>query len=137
MNNEVLQHTHQREFQQHDRVSSLIWALVLIWAGAVFFAENFGLLDRVALYSRGGLADLFHLGAWSLILTGAAVLILLGVIIRLFTPDYRGSLSGQLILAAVLFGIGVSDLIGWQVLWPLIIIAVGLSVLVGTVLKRG
>ena len=136
MNNEVLSVSDRHEYNHHDRISSLIWALVLIWAGTVFFAENFGLLDRLALSTRGGIADFFHLGAWSLIFTGAGFLVLFGVVFRLLTPEYRGSLSGQIVLAAVLFGIGLNNLVGWQILWPLIIIAAGLSVLLGTILRR-
>jgi len=116
---------------RRDPLGSIVWAVIFIWAGLVFLASNLGYLD--ALYSRttgiSGFGFPFRLEAWSLVLAGAGVILLIEVVVRLLVPAYRRPVGGTLILGIILIGIGLGDLISWSIIWPLIIIGLGLSII--------
>jgi len=103
---------------RRDPLSGVVWAAILIWAGVALLAENMGLLARFEWMS-----------GWGLIFVGAGVIVLLEVVVRLLVPSYRRAVGGTLIFAVVLLGIGVGNLFGWDVTWPLILIAIGVSIL--------
>jgi hypothetical protein len=109
----------QRERWSDDPVSNVAWAAILIWAGIVFLARNMGWL--VALPG--------DMGIWSIILIGAGLIILLEVMIGVFIFKHRRQLRSSLFLAVVLTGIGFGSIFGWSIVWPFILIAVGLSIL--------
>jgi hypothetical protein len=124
---------------RRDPLSSIVWACILIWAGLVFLASNLGWLD--AIVSEGeaitGISAIDNvLSAWSLVLAGAGVIILLEVAIRLLIPAYRRPVLGTFIFGIILIGIGLGDLINWNILWPMIIIGVGLSILLRAFRKQ-
>jgi len=116
---------------RRDPLGSVVWAVIFIWAGLVFLASNLGYLD--SLYSRAsgipGFGFPFRLEAWSLVLAGAGVILLIEVVVRLLIPAYRRPVGGTLILGFILIGVGLGDLISWSIIWPLIIIALGLSII--------
>lgn len=126
------------EKYRRDPVGTTVWALILIWAGLVFLADNLGWLSalRTQNISPGTNIPFMGLGAWSLVLTGAGVILLLEVIFRLSIPAYRAPVGGTIILAAIFLGIGLGNIYGWNVVWPLILIALGLSFLVRGLLRR-
>jgi len=103
---------------RRDPLSGAVWAAILIWAGVALLAENMGLLVRFE-----------WLDAWGLILVGAGMIVLLEVVVRLLVPSYRRSVGGTLIFAVILVGMGLGNLFGWDVIWPLILIAIGVSIL--------
>jgi len=116
---------------RRDPLSSIVWAAIFIWAGLVLLADNLGYLDRLEV--RGidlpGVEGILHLEAWSLIFLGAGVIVSLEVVARLMMPEYRRQVGGTLFFAAILIGIGLNSLFGWELVWPLILIALGLSVI--------
>ena len=126
------------EKSRNDPVGSMVWAATLIWAGLVLLARNMGMLDSllIRLSDRG-----FDLpidveawaGAWQIFFIGAGVLVLIGVVVRMLVPEYRRSVLGSFIWAIVLFGIALGQ---WDLIWPLILIAVGVSMLFGGMLRR-
>ncbi len=112
---------------RRDPLGSLIWALILIWAGVVWLASNLGLFED----RRIGVVDLpwelpFEPAAWTVFFLGAGVLVLIEVGIRLLMPAYRQPVLGSFIWAIVLFGIALGN---WAVIWPVILIAIGASIL--------
>jgi hypothetical protein len=115
---------------RNDPLTALTWAVIFIWGGLVLLADNLGWLDiwRDRLASIPGLAA-SELTPWSLIFAGAGVIVLVETLVRLLVPDYRRPLSGRFILAAVLIGIGLGGIFSWNLVWPLILIAIGLSIL--------
>jgi hypothetical protein len=55
--------------------------------------------------------------------------VFLEVLVRLVMPAYRRAVGGTLVFAAILVGVGLGDIIGWNIVWALILIALGVSVL--------
>lgn len=111
-----------------DPLSAVVWATILIWAGVVLLAANLNLLDRF-----GWLGDL---GAWSIVLGGVGLILLVEVLIRLLIPAFSGPIVGTLILGFILIGVSLGSLITWDLIWPVILIAVGIIVLLGNILRR-
>lgn len=108
-----------------DRLSTLTWALILIMAGFIFLVVTSGVIPFV------------HWGnAWNFILMGAGILVGLEAALRLAMPEYRRPIGGQLVLATALFLVGAAGLIGWSHIWPIVIIGIGLSMLIGALTRR-
>jgi hypothetical protein len=109
-----------------DPVSNVAWAAILIWAGIVFLARNMGWL--VALPGDMGIS--------LIILIGAGMIILLEAMIGVLIFKHRRQLRSSLFLAVVLTGNGFGSIFGWSIVWPFILIAVGLSILFKNVWNR-
>jgi len=127
---------------RRDRLGSIVWALILIWAGFVLLAGNMGLLDAFnGLVERLGFqwAELpieipfFQVSTWSLIFLGAGVLLLAEAVVRLLFPAYRRPVLGTVILAVVFLGIGFGN---WGLIWPLVLIVIGIAILFGGLFRR-
>jgi len=127
-------HTEKRD---QDPLSSLTWALILIWAGLVFLASNLGWLEQIKSQPLGieGFT-ITSLSTWSVIFVGAGVLVFLEAIVRTFIPAYRSSTGGNFFLAAIFLGIGLGGIFGWNVVWPFILIAMGLSALASALIQN-
>jgi Na+/melibiose symporter-like transporter len=107
----------------NDPLGAIIWALILIWAGLVFLAENLGWLTQFELVS-----------SWGLILVGAGLLVFLEVVVRLVMPRYRRPVVGTFIFGMILVGAGLGITFGttpqmWSIIFALVIIAVGVGIL--------
>jgi vacuolar-type H+-ATPase subunit I/STV1 len=118
------------EKRRRDPLSSLGWALVLIWAGVVLLADNFDLIDQINI---DFIADL---QPWSLIFAGAGLIVLALAIVRLLVPEYRGPVTGNIIFGFILVGVGLADTVGWGIMAALILIALGISSLLRGFTKR-
>lgn len=119
------------EKRRRDPLATLGWALVLIWAGFVLLIENFNLLNNFPIEF---IADL---EAWSLVFVGAGIIVLALVVVRLLVPEYRGPVTGNIIFAFILMGIGLGDTVGWGIMGALILIALGVSYLVRGFFRGG
>lgn len=136
---EVLKH--EEKVEQRDPLSTAIWAIILIWAGVVFLAVNTGWTER--LFRQGFFKrilpsgmEMFEPSTWSIILLGAGVILLVETILRLILSQYHRHIGGSLITGAVFIGIGLGNWFGWDLVWPIVVIAVGVSILVGGLLKK-
>lgn len=117
------------EKYRRDPLSPIIWGLILLWAGTVLLLSNLGMLDRLLHQTINAPLWVVRLAqGWSLVMLGAGVILLVEVVIRLLVPIYRRSVVGTLILAIVFIGIGLGDLISWNILWPLVLIGLGLVI---------
>lgn len=116
---------------RRDPLGSVIWALILIWAGVVWLLDNLNLLDNLKnRLTPPGMEWLpMGVGVWGLILSGAGVLLLVEVLIRSLVPAYRRPVIGTIILAFVFLGLGLGNLVSWGLIWPVILIAIGLSII--------
>jgi len=121
----------------YDFLSSFTWALILIWAGLVFLGSNLGLLDKIQIQQSlpEGL-EFLGLSTWSVIFVGAGLIVFLEAIIRTFTPAHHASKGGNFFLAAIFLGIGLGGIFGWNVVWPFILIALGLSALASALIRN-
>ena len=116
----------REEKWRRDPLSGMVWAGILIWAGLVLLADNLKLL-----------LSFERLEAWAIILIGAGVILLLEVAVRLLVPAYRRAVTGTLILGLILIGAGLGDLLTWNVIGPLILIALGVFILLRVMMRRG
>ncbi len=118
----------EKQFEEkyrRDPLGAVVWPLILIWAGLVLLAANLGALAFILGRDR----ELFGTGTWSLIFLGAGGIILLTALARLVLPEYRHPITGEVILAVVFIGIGLGNLTNWAIVWPLVLIGIGLSIL--------
>lgn len=112
---------------RRDPVEAITWALILIWAGLLWLADSSGLLTSIL----GGDVE-----AWSIGLAGAGVIVILGVVLRLLVPSYRRPITSSLIFGIILLGVGLGQLTNWVAVGALVLIAIGLSVLLGGFFRR-
>jgi hypothetical protein len=117
---------------QRDPLNRITWAAIFIWAGIVFLLSNLGYLDSL-LHRTFDLTGISYLDkviqAWPLVLVGAGVILLIGVLIRLLVPAYRKPILGQVILAIIFIGIGMGDLVNWGIIWAVILIVAGIAII--------
>lgn len=126
---------HDEKTEDNDLLSSLSWAFILIWAGIVFLASNLGWFERLGLMvdSRWvfkSLEDWNSFGVWNLVAMGAGVIFLLETIARLILPTFRRHIIGSFIVSLIFISLGFGGLVNWNYIWPFILIAAGVSVLV-------
>jgi len=122
-----------------DPLGSIIWAAILIWAGLVLLADNLGMLKSFTLPFYQFLPERFlwlKPEAWSVILIGAGVIVLIEVALRLLVPAFRRHVGGNLVLAAILIGAGLGNIYGWNLVWPFVLIAIGLGFLLRGFTRR-
>ncbi len=125
------------EKYRRDPLGTLIWALILIWAGVVWLFWNLGILTRYAFLNQIiDNAKNIQPPFISLILLGAGILILIEIAIRLLVPTYRRSVVGSLIIAAILIGLGLGETVKWSIIWPVIIIVIGLVLILQGILRK-
>lgn len=126
----------QEEKHNQDPLSSLAWALILIWAGLVFLASNLGWLDQIQVqFTLPEGLEFLGLGTWSVIALGAGVILFAEALLRTIVPAYRSSTGGSYFLAAIFLGIGLSGIFGWQLVWPLVLIGLGLTALANALVR--
>ncbi len=125
------------EKQHNDRLGSITWALILIWAGMVFLAAQLGWLDalRTSISLPEGIY-IAEMSTWSVIFLGSGVLVFIEAMIRSFSKTYRSSTGGNFVLAAVFLGIGLGSIFGWNAVWPFVLIAMGFAALLGALIRR-
>ncbi len=110
---------------RRDPISGAFWASILIMAGLVFLADEFGYLPQI------GNAQVWH---W--IAFGAGLALLLEALVRAVSPDYARPVMGRFIWSGILLVIGASGVISTEITWPLVLVVVGVGILVGTLLRK-
>jgi len=78
---------------------------------------------------------MFEPAIWGIIMLGAGIILLGEAIIRLLVPSIKRRVVGTLVLGVVFIGIGLGNFFGWDLIWPFILILLGVSVLVGGLLR--
>lgn len=132
---------HDEKVEQQDTLSSIVWAAILIWAGIAFLSVNMGWFDAIlgsSFFARILPENMavFDPGVWSIIMLGAGVILLTEVVARLLIPAFHRHIGGSLIIAAVFIGVCLGSFFGWDLIWPFILISVGVSILLGGIARR-
>ena len=138
----------EKEMQKHeekgdqDLLNAVVGAAILIWAGVLLLANNLGFLnvftDFLEQLPIGRSILPFDLPFISLeglqvFFLGAGVILLAEFLLRLLLPAYRRRTFGPLIGMVVFFSLGLGS---WELVGPLVLIAVGVAVLVGGLFRR-
>jgi hypothetical protein len=105
--------------KERRRLEGLWWAVVLIWAGLVFGADNMGLVPQIG-----------DAGAWSWVFLGAGTLGLLGALYRVTAPRVPDPTTWDWVWASFCLIIGLGDFTTLNISWPLILILAGAAILV-------
>ena len=140
---ELQKHEEKMDEKWHqDPLSAVVGALILMWAGVVLLARNLGVLDAfnrmldlLPIPEPDLPFDIPFLGtsAWQLFFLGAAGIVICEVIIRLLVPAYRRRVFGSIIGAIVLLALGLGS---WNLIWPLVLIAIGVSILLSGIFRK-
>ena len=101
-----------------DRLSQFTWGSFILWAGIVMLLNN---VDATR--------DLFG-DPWPWIAGGAGALLLTEVAVRLVLPEYRARPGMRFVLGVALLMVGLGIGFSFATLWPLILIAIGISILI-------
>lgn len=123
------------EKYRRDPVGSISWAIFLIWAGVVLLLYNIGRIEILLNFVRGfnlplseWLVELpfVNTQTWQVFFLGAAVIVVLEIIVRLILPMYRRPIIGSIIWAAILFALAFGN---WVVIGPIALIVIGVVIL--------
>jgi len=106
------------DFAADDRLSEFTWGGMVLWAGIVFFLSGYD-----------ATANLFQ-NEWSWIFGGAGAILLGEVAMRLVLPQYRAKPGSRLVIGVIFLMIGLGINFSFSMLWPLILIAIGASLLI-------
>jgi hypothetical protein len=104
-----------------DPLSWFSWALILIWAGFVLMFKNLG--ETLGVEPE-------YVSAW--ILTGAGLIFWLESILRLAMPRYQRAAGERVVLGMIFVIVGLGEVVEVS-LWPLLLVAIGIAILVGYV----
>lgn len=110
-------------FRKSDKLDSIGWAAGFIWGGTVLLAD-------VTNYS----AQYSWWDGWSVFFTGAGILILIQIAVRLVKTEFRNPSLWDLVFACFLLGIGLGDKVGWT--WPIILFIIGFIILRGALKEK-
>lgn len=100
------------------------WALVIIWLGVTLLLQS---LDIIGNQDR----------QWAVFAWGGGVIFLAEALIRTLVPKWRRPVIGSFIWGAIWVGVGFGLWYDkWEVIGPIVIIAVGVAILAGRLVPR-
>jgi len=112
------------EKYRHNPLGFISWAVLIIWLGVTLLLQN---ADVISDSDRG----------WAVFAWGGGVIILAEALLRLVVPKWRRPVVGSFIWGAIWLGVGFGLWYGkWEVIGPIVIIAVGVAVLAGRLVPR-
>lgn len=115
---------------RRDPLSAITWAVILIWMGLVLLANNFGMLDNLYLWKLLPKdKEIMSTGVWPLVLSGAGIILIIEVLVRLLFPIYRRPIGGNVFLAILFLGWGLSYFLSWSLVGAIVLIGLGLLIL--------
>ena len=133
---------HDEEIGEQDMLSYIAWAAILIWGGITFLSIKMGWLetffssDLIAQILPESAAVMKPCCAWSFIMLGTGVILLVEVAARLLIPVFPYHNGGAIIVGAVFIGVGSRNIFGWDYLWAFFLVSVGASILLDRFTRR-
>jgi hypothetical protein len=106
---------------RHNPVRVITLALILIWGGIVAFLTTSDVVEA----DRG----------WAVFLLGTGVILLLKAGYRLRAATRR-PVGGTIVIGVILLAVGLSDIVGWNYSWPVILIAAGVIIMLLAFFRR-
>lgn len=102
----------------------ITFAVLVIWFGIFLLLQNTGAIEDD---DQG----------WAIFLWGGGVIILLEAVLRLLVPRFRRPVLGAFIWGAIWLGVGFGLYYDkWEVIGPIVIIAIGAGIIVGRLIPR-
>ena len=112
------------EKYRRDPLGFVSWAVLIIWLGVILLLQN---LDVITDGSKG----------WAIFAWGGGVLIFAEALVRLMVPRWRRSIVGAFIWGAIWVGVGFGLWYDkWEIIGPVVIIAIGVALLAGRLVPR-
>ena len=100
------------------------FALLVIWLGVTLLLQNSGVIESS---DRG----------WALFMWGGGALILIGALVRVAVPRFRRPVMGGFVWGAIWVGVGFGLWFDrWEVIGPIVIIAIGVAILAGRLVRK-
>lgn len=112
-----------KQWWRSNRLDAVGWALIFIWAGLVLLAESTDYSSTFPWWD-----------GWFVFFAGAGIIVLIEAFIRMVFPAFRKRIMILLIIGFVLLSIGLGKLV--NLLWPFLLISVGIIILVRTFVRR-
>ena len=112
------------EKYRHNPLGFVSFGLLIIWLGVNLLLRNAGVITD-------------NDPGWAVFLWGGGVIIFAGAFLRLFVPAWRRPVIGSFIWGAIWVGAGFGlwyD--NWEVIGPIVIIAIGVAILAGRLAPR-
>src|SRR4030042_3796889 len=104
---------------RRDRVNAVGWAAILIWGGLIILAETTG----------WGEENFDWWASWAVFFCGAGAILLLSAFYRTLVPEQRRAVTGNVIFGLILLGIGLGELVSWNYIWVIVLIAIAILIL--------
>lgn len=129
----------EKDFEEKNRrdpLSTIVWAVILIWAGVVFMANNLGylsvfqsVLDIFPAFGESWEIDIpfVYLDAIQIFLIGLVLILAVEILIRLLVPEYRRPIFGSVVFLGVVLSFALDR---WDFFFPILLIAFGISILI-------
>jgi hypothetical protein len=112
------------EKYRRDPLGFVSWALLIIWLGVTLLLKNSGVIpedDR----------------QWAIFFWGGGVIIFAEALLRLAIPRFRRPIVGSFVWGAIWLGVGFGLWFDeWEIIGPIVLIAVGVAILAGRLLPR-
>jgi hypothetical protein len=100
------------------RLETMYWGLVFIWAGIVFAADSADFLPSVG-----------EAGAWSWVCFGAGAISLVGNVSRMMTLTLPNPTTWDYAWSTLLLAIGLGGILNADVFGPVLLLVIGVAVL--------
>lgn len=113
------------EKYQRNPLGFLMFAFALFWLGVYLLLRNRHIFPDTEQ-------------SWAYLVWGLAGLGVVEIVIRLMVPKWRRALGGTFIWVAVWTGVGVGVWTGddWEIIGPLVLIAIGIAMIVSRLVPR-
>ncbi len=108
------------EKREGDRLGAFVGGATIILLGILLYLVQIGTFSWITWSNW-----------WGYFLLGLGCILIVSAVLRAAVATYRGAAVGPLIGGVILCFVGLSGIINIESWWPLILIAVGITIIVG------